>query len=249
MIALIDADIIMYRASFKHEGDETFFECSETIDSMMDYIILRTESYEYIGFLTGKGNFRNELALTKEYKGNRKNREKPKWLQEARDYLMEQWECYEVEGAEADDALGICQLEIKDDTIICSIDKDLLQIEGNHFNWNSDTIYKQSKLDAEKLYWKQVLMGDSTDNIVGIPRVGKVKADRILESAEDVAISDGVDVNYSSICCTAYINHYKDVDDAELKMEETIGLVKIARDSDDDRLSEKFLIPKAIPIF
>ena len=247
MIALIDADIIMYRAAFKHEGDETFFECSETIDAMMDYIIHRTECFEYIGFLTGKGNFRYALAKTKEYKGNRKDRERPTFLDEAREYLIEQWECISVDGMEADDALGICQIEMDDETIICSIDKDLLQIKGNHFNWNSDIISVQSNEDADKVFWKQILMGDSTDNIVGIPRVGKVKAERII----DTALLDNDDADYTElydVCLNAYKNNFESEQIALDKFKETIGLIQIASYKNDDRLKGEFIIPKPVSI-
>ena len=249
MIALIDADIIMYRAAFKHEGDETFFECSETIDAMMDYIIHRTECFEYIGFLTGKGNFRYALAKTKEYKGNRKDRERPTFLDEAREYLIEQWECISVDGMEADDALGICQIEMDDDTIICSIDKDLLQIKDNYFNWNSDIISIQSNEDADKVFWKQILMGDSTDNIVGIPRVGKVKAERIIDTA--LLESDGVGTGFTElydVCLNAYKNNFESEQIALDKFKETIGLIQIASDKNDDRLEGEFIIPKPVSI-
>lgn len=43
------------------------------------------DSYEV--YLTGKTNFRNDIAKTAVYKGNRKDKIKPRHLQIVRDYL------------------------------------------------------------------------------------------------------------------------------------------------------------------
>jgi len=136
-----------------------------------------------------------------------------------------------------------------DDTIICSIDKDLLQIKGNHFNWNSDIISIQSDEDADKVFWKQILMGDSTDNIVGIPRVGKVKAERIIDTA--LLESDGMGTGFTElydVCLNAYKNNFESEQVAVDKFNETIGLIQIASDKNDDRLEGEFIIPKPVSI-
>jgi hypothetical protein len=242
MVALIDADVIMYRAAAKHEGDLDFDYVKETVDAMFEYIFYRTKCDSYLGFLTGKGNFRYDIATTKPYKGNRKDRVKPYWLDDVREYLVDVWKCNVVDGMEADDALGVCQNNM-DDTIICSIDKDLLQIHGKHYNWNSDDITLVFEDEAIEFMYKQFLMGDSTDNIVGIPRVGKVKAQKMLDERHDKlqTVRDCV-VN-------AYMDFYKEEGLALEKLNETIGLIHIARDVDDERFSEKFTIPTPNPIF
>ena len=73
-------------------------------------------------------------------------------------------------------------------TVICSIDKDLLQVPGLHYNWvhdrseRNDTNGKVSvseDVGLRKLY-QQVLTGDSTDAILGIRGVGPVTARKII---------------------------------------------------------------------
>tara|TARA_X000001382_G_scaffold101953_2_gene76662 strand:- start:2368 stop:3105 length:738 start_codon:yes stop_codon:yes gene_type:complete len=237
--ALIDADIMMYRSAWKHEGDD-IESAYESIDAMFDHIFVMTKCSSYIGFLTGKGNFRKDVAKTKPYKGNRKDMVIPEHLDAVRDYLIEQWKCDVVEGLEADDALGICQTEMKD-TCICSIDKDLLQIEGLHYNWNKSEFTEVSENDAWFKLYQQTLSGDSTDNIVGIPRVGEKTAKKILAECYSPQEASIATIN-------AYGNYYKD--DNHLTMyQENFDLVKICTSLSDSRIKETFTIPQINYIF
>ena len=238
--ALIDADIMLYRACWKHEGEEVEL-AYETIDAMFEHIFYVTKCLSYIGFLTGRDNFRKEIAVTKEYKGNRKDMPLPEHFDNVRQYLTKEWGCKVVDGIEADDALGICQTEL-DKTIICSIDKDLLQIEGLHYNWNNNEVSFVNQHDANRLVHKQTLMGDSTDNIVGIPRVGKVKAEKILSGGE-------MEDSYEDICMNAYKEHFEDENEALAKFKETLDLVYIARSPKDERFKEVFEIPEPMYVF
>tara|TARA_B110000977_G_scaffold173020_1_gene225846 strand:+ start:975 stop:1721 length:747 start_codon:yes stop_codon:yes gene_type:complete len=232
--ALIDADIMLYRAAWKHEGEDVE-SAYETIDAMFEHLFYVTKADSYIGFLTGKGNFRKKLATIKPYKGNRKDIIMPEHLDKIREYLINTWSCENVEGLEADDALGICQTEMEEPTIICSIDKDLLQIEGYHYNWNKNEVSFVSEYDAWQKLYEQTLSGDSTDNIVGIPRVGEKKAKKLLEECFSIEEAKNISI-------FAYAKYYEE--DNHLTMfQENHDLVKICTSSDDSRLSEKFIIP------
>ena len=239
--ALIDADIMLYRAAWKHEGDE-IEKAYETIDSMFEHIFYVTKCSSYIGFLTGRGNFRKDIATTKVYKGNRKDMIMPEHLDGVRDYLVDKWSCDTVNGLEADDALGICQSEMEK-TIICSIDKDLLQIEGLHYNWNKSEFINVSNYDAWQKLYEQTLSGDSTDNIVGIPRIGEKKAKKILVEcfSEDEA---------ERCSMFAYKNYYSEDEELALDMyKENFNLVKICKSSNDKRLKKEFIIPEVKYVF
>ncbi|BAQ92982.1 5'-3' exonuclease [uncultured Mediterranean phage uvMED] len=239
--ALIDADIMLYRAAWKHEGGD-IEEAYETIDAMFDHIFHVTGCSSYIGFLTGRNNFRKKIATTKVYKGNRKDMVMPVHLDELRDYLINQWECDVVNGLEADDALGICQTEMQN-TIICSIDKDLLQIKGLHYNWNKSEFFNVTEYDGWQKLYEQTLSGDSTDNIVGIPRVGEKKAKKIL--AECFSEEDAVNCSIF-----AYKNYYNEDEGLALDMyKENFNLVKICTSSKDERLDSEFLIPEVKYVF
>ena len=69
------------------------------------------------------------------------------------------------------------------DTCICSIDKDLLQIPGRHYNFVDDVKSTVDIYEADNWFMTQVLSGDvSTDNIQGLPGIGEAKAANIVDS-------------------------------------------------------------------
>lgn len=122
----------------------------------------RVDSYQL--YLTGKDNFR--VVLFPEYKAGRPP--KPVHYQAIRDYLVNVWGAIVVDGQEADDAMSIAQYADPENTIICSRDKDLDMVPGNHYNWEKDIIYTVDKLTGLRSFYGQMLKGDSTDNIPGI---------------------------------------------------------------------------------
>lgn len=129
-------------------------------------------------------NFRKQVATLLPYKGNRSPFDKPRWLQETRDYLIANWGAQCAEEEEADDRLGIRQTEEHDqgneNIILCSIDKDLLQIPGQHYNWVRKERKEVNERESIRSFYLQLLTGDRTDNIPGIAGVGPVTAEAIL---------------------------------------------------------------------
>lgn len=183
MIALIDADIITYAAVFKHIDSVEIEPITNYIDNSIKSILLTTGADSYIGFLTGKGNFRYQLATTKEYKGTRSN--KPVYLDVARAYMQRKYNFIVTQGIEADDAISICA-DIYKDCTICSTDKDLDQIPGKHYNWVKGIIYDITPAEADYNVFKRMLTGDTVDNIQGIPGIGDKKADKLLNNLTNV---------------------------------------------------------------
>ena len=174
MKALIDADIVAYRVACTcQEDDAQDFVFARTED-LVDSILVNTEATEYRLFLTGKDNFR--YTIYPEYKAHRP-KEKPFWLEAARQYLIATFNAEVIDGQEADDAMGINQTG---DTIICSIDKDLLMIPGRHYNFVKDEFITVTEEDAIKHFYMQCLTGDRADNIKGIEKVGPKKAEKLL---------------------------------------------------------------------
>lgn len=132
-------------------------------------------------FLTGSGNYREYLASIQQYKGNRDPTHKPKYYREIKDYLVDVWHAEIVNGREADDALGVAQFQAEPETtVIVSIDKDLDNVWGWHYNWRKKELYFIDPERADYLFWMQVLQGDKTDHIQGIPGIGPKKAEKIL---------------------------------------------------------------------
>lgn len=175
MKALIDADIVAYRVACTLEEDDAADFVYARAEDLIDSILVNTEATEYRLFLTGKDNFR--YALYPEYKANRRDKEKPFWLENVRQYLKANFNAEVIDGQEADDALGIAQT---DDTIICSIDKDLLMIPGKHYNFVKDEFVTIDKDQAMRNFYMQCLTGDRSDNIKGIDGIGPKKAEKIL---------------------------------------------------------------------
>lgn len=179
MKALVDADILVYRFGFASEGDPAEFalaRLSEFLDNL--YINLPVDEVE--GYLTGKGNFRNEVAVTAPYKGTRKA-DKPYHFGLLREYMQKSWGFIEVEGIEADDKLGIEAYKHEpEETIIVSLDKDLDMIRGNHYNFVRDEQYVITEEQAIRNFYLQMLTGDKVDNIIGLAGIGPVKSKKML---------------------------------------------------------------------
>lgn len=175
--ALIDGDIICYRCAAVSEGDPKEIALLRA-DDLIQRILNETESESYLVFLTGSDNFRYQY--NPEYKANRADKPRPKWLQDVREHLVVNWKASVEDGQEADDALGIYQMANKE-TIICSIDKDLLMIPGEHYDFVKGIRRDQYPLPAIRHFYWQLIMGDRTDNIFGFDGKARQSVPRKLE--------------------------------------------------------------------
>jgi 5'-3' exonuclease len=130
-------------------------------------------------------NFRYEVAETRPYKGNRDRTHRPTHEADLRNYIIENWPTTIAEGEEADDLLGIEQTADPNNTIIVSLDKDLDQIPGLKYNFVADRSYEITQEQAHYNFHIQLMAGDSTDNIPGLPGVGVGKAAKALHGITD----------------------------------------------------------------
>ena len=158
---------------------------------LLNKTLERVSAKDFKIYLTGKNNFRDKVATIRGYKAHRDKPAKPVHYEELKQYLIDTFDAEVVDGMEADDAMAIKQMEhytnLDDYTVICSIDKDLDQVPGWHYNWNKDELYKITEDYALRYYAKQMLTGDSTDNILGIPGMGPKKAEKLIA---EVAVDD-----------------------------------------------------------
>ena len=84
-------------------------------------------------------------------------------------------------------------------SVIASIDKDLLQLNGHHYNLKKhvlETVYdgnsnieltvnrKSLKGKGFKFLYAQTLLGDGTDAIRGLEKCGPVKAHKLLKDCD-----------------------------------------------------------------
>jgi len=195
--ALVDGDILCHRCAASAENDPEEIAILRS-DNQLREILANTKADTYEIFLSGESNFRYDIYP--EYKANRKQ-EKPRWLQNCREFLVTEHHAKVTEGYEADDAIGISASQDKDNTVvICSDDKDMLQIAGTHYNIRTQKSIFVSLEDALYMFYFQLLVGDSADNIKGCPGIGKVKAERALMVNPDEWL-------YFEICRDLYNNN------------------------------------------
>lgn len=178
-VALLDADVIVYRIAFASE-DETEEICfARAKELILEIVFTELNCDDYKAYLTGKGNFRHMVAKTAPYKGNRKDAPRPKHYEALREYLK-RLGAELVEGQEADDAIAIEASQ--GDYWIVSIDKDFDQVPGWHYNFVRKEKYFISEEEGTRNFYTQILTGDRVDNILGIKGIGPVKAAKILEN-------------------------------------------------------------------
>ena len=176
--ALIDGDSLIYYEM----GKPTLEQALESLDGRLYQMFEQTEATHYAGFLTSGKCFRYAAAKTNPYKGNRKHGDKPYIFPAIKEYLRQHWGFTSIPELEADDLVSIYHSH---DTVICSPDKDVLyQNEGIHYNYGKAETVLQDTKGALTFLWKQMLMGDSTDGIQGIPKVGPKTADTWLKDVE-----------------------------------------------------------------
>ena len=180
---LIDGDIVAWRTGTRKfnckPGDMRFYfhSCSLLIQKIS--FILHDPDIKI--FLSGKQIPHFRSLINPDYKANRKNLVKPQEVKELEWYLQDVLDAELVHGYEADDALGWNQSE---SSVICTIDKDLDMIPGVHYNFVSGKGYYVGQSTALKFFYKQMLIGDTTDYIFGIKGIGPVKAEKLLKDTK-----------------------------------------------------------------
>lgn len=176
---LVDGDIVAYRcaASCLRQGVcvDPVEIAQVRVNELMYRIVQETEATAYKVFIGGEDNFR--YSIYPDYKANRKDTTKPPWLEPCREQLIVEWQAVVVNGMETDDMLGIEQHE---DTVIASIDKDLLMIPGRHYNFVKNEFYNITKLDGMRHFYLQLIMGDRSDNIPGYDGIMRIKPPKFL---------------------------------------------------------------------
>jgi hypothetical protein len=181
VIALIDADVVAYRIAFGCQDEPEKIAIAKVSEFLEELVFTYTDVEDCEGYLTGKQNYRFDIAKTAPYKGTRVS-EKPKHLGIIRQYMIDAWAFSVQEYQEADDAIGIRAYSLgEEDYVICSIDKDLDNIRGKHYNFVKNEHYTITEEVAIKNFYRQVLTGDRVDNVPGLAGIGPKKADKILK--------------------------------------------------------------------
>jgi 5'-3' exonuclease len=174
----IDGDILVYQSIW---SAKTTKDIKKRLDQTISSIMSDLEGSTGKIAIKGIGNFRKDIYPP--YKGNRKKElteQEKEFFAYAYDYLETTWKSVPAHDMEADDLLAMWNT--KEPGIVVSIDKDLLQVPGLHFNTRKKEYTHISEEEASLILHTQVLMGDSVDNITGLKGIGKVKAAGVMEN-------------------------------------------------------------------
>jgi len=204
--ALIDGDILRYeigwgaltgwKAITEEEEVPPFDYVEKLLLQRIASIQEATGSDSYCLYLTEGKTFRYDIAKTKPYKGTRKEN-KPWHFDNLTAYMEGVLQCKTVSFIEADDALAIDAAFNPEGNVICTRDKDLRQVPGNIYSWELgkqaafgpthvsdpgtlELIDGKLRGTGFAFFCAQMLMGDSVDNIPGVPKIGPVKTYEIL---------------------------------------------------------------------
>ena len=182
--ALIDLELILYRNAAKGEAEGTSLRDLVGMTNLsIREIVDGCQAANYYLVVSGTDNFRKTL-YPETYKAGRPP--KPPLYN---DLYMEIQATYGAkrfkwhDQIEADDLLGIMLTNGRvENPILCSIDKDMLGIQGWHYNWNKDAWPTYvSREEADHHWLVQLLTGDSTDGIRGMEGIGPVKANKLID--------------------------------------------------------------------
>tara|TARA_E500000318_G_scaffold94665_1_gene94094 strand:+ start:555 stop:1244 length:690 start_codon:yes stop_codon:yes gene_type:complete len=180
-VILIDGDMLVYRVGFACD-EESERVATQTMGNYISEILtdLAEHYTDHQVYLTGSSNFRNEVAVSQPYKGDRPAR-KPVHKDLLREYLLDEWKAEVSDNMEADDSIAIKSTELEYKSIICSLDKDFLQVPTKMYDYTKKTMREIDERSATEWLYRQSLMGDRVDNIAGIHGVGPKKAEKALE--------------------------------------------------------------------
>jgi len=239
MIALIDADSILYLSLPKLANpDQTFEECCNEISNRINEIFSFTKATSYCLFLTEGKCFRyKDKKSSPDYKFSRSNKTLPPVFYGMKEWMKQNFNCYVCKDLEADDLVSILKYETKENTIVCSPDKDVLkQTTGRHFNYRSREFITTTEKEANEFLFLQLGMGDSTDGIKGIEGVGEKT---VLKWFNEIK-----NEKYYEIILDKYIDKYG-IHEGVNRYFETFTMVYILKNWDDTMREIKY-IPEGI---
>lgn len=219
---LIDGDMLVYRVGFACDEESEKIAIQTMSNYISEIISDLSEHYtEHQLYLTGSSNFRTEVAVSQPYKGSRPAR-KPVHKDLLREYMLDTWKAELSDNMEADDCIAIKSTELEHKSIICSLDKDFLQIPTKIYDYTKKIMKEVDERYATEWLYRQALMGDRVDNILGIHGVGPKKAEKALADWE-------TERELYERCLKLYEENELDAD----RLYESLQLLYLLRSTDD----------------
>jgi hypothetical protein len=187
--ALIDGDSIAYILGWKFKDSDDKNLMQYSVDNFIKSTLILLEASHYIGALSSKPVFRDQVYKFAKYKGTR-GQDDPRialWKPFVNHHLRNEWKFTALDKLEADDIVGYHSFnEGLGERIVCSPDKDLRQLPGELYNYATGVKEEISPTEAQFNFDMQMLCGDTVDNIKGIPGYGPVKANKQLSAGRKV---------------------------------------------------------------
>jgi DNA polymerase-1 len=182
-IAILDGDIIAYRAAFWSDA-----EGIDELEGRLKHDVKQwtPEGCSAVVSLScsRRDNFRRDCWAS--YKGHRDFRPDPDNLAYSMELIKGMSNIKTIPRLEADDIMGIGASS--GTAIAVTIDKDLCGVPGWH--WNPDKEKNPrfiTEEEANDFFVCQIISGDTTDNIPGLPKCGKKFFEKAIQcfDAED----------------------------------------------------------------
>ena len=200
MILLIDADSLIFASCYRKRetpDDSPYYTKLLDATDKFDEQLMRTvndleEHYEIdkvLIFSGSLGNFRK--LITKKYKANRNNTQKPPLLNEVHAYVKEKHNSIYGYGIETDDMVARywCDLSKefgRNEVMIVSIDKDYKQFPCLMYNYHykHKVVYDITEDEAMYNFYEQMIIGDTADNVNYFKGKGKKFAEKYLAGCD-----------------------------------------------------------------
>ena len=188
----IDGDFLAYMVAY--DDSKSVEEMKHNCEVLADKLRRKAAAEHLQIHLTPKESNKGErydLALLREYQTNRKGKPKPRFLHLIRAHMADNMNGIQHVLCEADDGMAMAQYKAiaegnRNLSIIATKDKDLAMVPGLTLDWDTGEITdtkddfgyirlddsksaKKIKGRGWKLFWGQMLTGDTADNISGLP--------------------------------------------------------------------------------
>lgn len=187
---LVDGDLLVFSScsaiEYGKEPDEySLKEVTANVERRLIAMKRRVKAKKMKVFFSSPDNYR--YVVLPEYKANRKGVARPETLKDAINWVRDHFDTETASGLEADDLLAIRQDTVDLTTVIATIDKDIPQVRGHHYRWETqhkgeclfkvegngelhlEVKNKKKKVTGNgiRFFCYQLLIGDPTDGIIG----------------------------------------------------------------------------------
>lgn len=245
-LLVIDGDAIAYMIGWFHRDHDDEELVKKAVDSWIREFFLLTSAARYIGVLSapsGSTMIREQMYKFKKYKGNRKEKEDwiQKWEPIINGHLISAYGFIRViDTWETDDYVALASSYLTENNVphkICSPDKDLKQIPGAHIDYRKTNAEQTgvleivvSREEANYNWCMQLLMGDATDNVAGLPGIGEKKAKDMLKDVDPMMWRNTVRLAYDK-----YFGEYY----GKIIYKETVAAITILTIDVDEPVEEE----------